>query len=1685
MSVGVFHTTYTYLNTILDGEQPLVVSSKHTVTNTVTAPDDLLSLLQNSENLSAIKDTNTYYSTISLSKTLYEGDKSQVISTNEVVTQVVITESVPPKATSVMTSYIALDIEPNTMSADFVTTDVTKTYFVTYTYYNTIIKNGKPTIHTNISTSSDIVTEKLYLHPKHSSSINKNEKKKQNKIEQNLENIRILATKTYQTTFTYFTTLLQEEVTNTPTVISSHSKIVEKVVTETINPDMLDRKYLSLWKKELKENSDGITKLATLNNGQKLEITIILDDFNPTRVLPIEKTQMPDYSPHKPESTTIESSTPNVITGSTIIFFDDLPTTETPSLSSKVIKKTASSTISSKVRRSSKIKTSSVSKTSEIKPATKIAKPSNQVSDLLGLGSININSLQVLKPVLNAMAGLIQTNLKSNRRNDSIATTNKPPEDDLNTQNRSPIYIPVGDVGDDIETAESQNIATFHRQETADWDQRKKTHENLLLNRGIPISPGDVITTNSDVIVGKPGRIGPRIPSIPLNQISEDASYQLKPPPILNPTKKWPKRNQEYNKFPTARPVIHAPNKDDYVGPPPPFEKQKHIPLDQAYASSNYILDLSNQNMKIDNIQDKMIKHESVVVNNPMKDYQPSIVLPEIIERSTGQPLLVNIQPSQVAFVNIPHNRTTAFIYGGSTEPHRSGQYFDDPSPYPEPEFSGIDNFNNGIPQFASIYNGGSVPTQKEVVGVIKVSPQAIDKHQIQVNINPSRPNLLNKQDHLHNPPISFGMVHQHDEFNGHVISHQFPKVPNSGQNVQIFNEVEGVGSVGGPSPAYKFQADNLFDPEKHLTKGQSGHGINQNRPSIISGNRFGNGFKDKPPPHLEVFDTNPKLANSFSSKPHEYDINFPHASPPNQAKKQNQGNRFGQIAAQQNVHGTLNNGSHYKIDKFPPKRMNYDSNIVDLKPPFEHLKPPNEKSKIPPRYRPRPNPSNLEYMTPPPFNTNKHSTYPTFTELQKHIPLTPERQNEKLSGFQADLNLSDSSYFEDDDYLINEEGEAAQESNNRPLRPGEIPDEILKIKTQVKPIITVLKPPENQTKIYSYDERNTPGNPIVNIPRPFGEVIVRPDNQQTNQINYYEPNYITPKPDNTFITYIGSFTNKPIELKSETHKTSTLKPTTVRSTRKPEFPHQNLSYYYGKTTRNPIPVHVQNPTTKTFNRPRVTSLPLDPPTSKPQIIRHVLRGKPLSITDLLNREKVTTPPTTSVRSVVTQEYDFTEKSVYANDMGIMKPPPAVPDIIIKPPNIDKNNFQISTLDSYANDPLTTVKTTLGVSRLSNQVFGMKPPPLKYRENSATISTRKPTRLTSTVKPPPRSAISRPIKRPTVKVTTRRPNYETYVKNKTSKLPESTTKLTTSSLSEIMSSEESTFGSVYVESSETPALVVNTRPHVEMSTNRNIMVTTVRNADHQNGGISTSKGSSNSSRKIAPESKIVIPTRYITHTKTSTVTITKTTVVKTLGGPPSTLTLLVTKTEKSTLIDTVTEFHTLLKPTNIIETITTTISTSAIPTYSTIEPSTTARDTIIPTIIVENENDEDLDEFIIIETDPPPVEAIKETPSDNDSIFVVMTDKNKGSIIKVPNNNTYEIHERDEILSTNEVSNVLLGGIFIANPPSLEVPSSDKCEPECKASRNELCQKSEGIMRCVCRPGFARMFPDRPCIRKY
>lgn len=80
-----------------------------------------------------------------------------------------------------------------------------------------------------------------------------------------------------------------------------------------------------------------------------------------------------------------------------------------------------------------------------------------QLSNLLHLGSLGINGLSALKPVITAMAGLLQGKTAT-RRNDTEPSS----VTQETTTQRSPIYIPVAEFADDdIEVAESQNIGNI------------------------------------------------------------------------------------------------------------------------------------------------------------------------------------------------------------------------------------------------------------------------------------------------------------------------------------------------------------------------------------------------------------------------------------------------------------------------------------------------------------------------------------------------------------------------------------------------------------------------------------------------------------------------------------------------------------------------------------------------------------------------------------------------------------------------------------------------------------------------------------------------------------------------------------------------------------------------------------------------------------------------------------------------------------------------------------------------------------------------------------------------------------------------------------------------------------------------------------------------------------------------
>lgn len=286
-----------------------------------------------------------------------------------------------------------------------------------------------------------------------------------------------------------------------------------------------------------------------------------------------------------------------------------------------------------------------------------------------------------------------------------------------------------------------------------------------------------------------------------------------------------------------------------------------------------------------------------------------------------------------------------------------------------------------------------------------------------------------------------------------------------------------------------------------------------------------------------------------------------------------------------------------------------------------------------------------------------------------------------------------------------------------------------------------------------------------------------------------------------------------------------------------------------------------------------------------------------------------------------------------------------------------------------------------------------------------------------------------------------------------------------------------------------------------------------------------------SSRLKTKSPLVILPTRYITNTKTLTVTTTKTTVIRS-QGITSTLTLTLTKT--STIVDTITHeiTHTLVQPTIVTSSlmgddkIVATSTVQEVSPYSHYpsfpgQPTLSYGDKNEPhqTFL---EDEANLDEFIINYDDEITVKKSSNPshprnaskPNENESIFVVMTDQKQPPVINInpsmidqphrinamSDDNSDQLNEindtdgssndevnRDEDDMTKDVNNVLLGGILIASPPRSDTPkmfSANECRPDCKASRNELCQKIEGQMKCVCRPGFARMFPDRPCKRK-
>ncbi|CAK1595421.1 unnamed protein product [Parnassius mnemosyne] len=422
-----------------------------------------------------------------------------------------------------------------------------------------------------------------------------------------------------------------------------------------------------------------------------------------------------------------------------------------------------------------KISNSKVTEDNKTEKPVKTNKNKFVVADLLKLGSLSIKGLSQLAPVIEKMT---DTFMKRQDTNKTTATNIKPinkvtpynankrVDSDLDLKhNNFPIYIPV----DEMETSESQiafTNATLHQNFAwaAEFKQTKSRiappkiiHESPLVNGGIPISPGEIITANSDVIVGKPAVGGP----LTLAASGIKLQNPVNPPPIDNFMSDSESYLVEENSPPNEKSVLPLKVDDSFDLRPPDLPKIKSKPTRDQHRPSIYnmqnVYSINKKNPSVllhqQKVSSEPVKETSIgnhgsmtfldhfsSVTKPVKnlpfeqhvDFRPSNKgnqkeennvdnspsASEIISTSVttdgeyavsighdlvNKPFLVDIQPSRVANVIIPHGSSTALVFAGSSEPHKTGEYIDDPLPYPEPGYFG--SFSIDAPQMTYVHN--------------------------------------------------------------------------------------------------------------------------------------------------------------------------------------------------------------------------------------------------------------------------------------------------------------------------------------------------------------------------------------------------------------------------------------------------------------------------------------------------------------------------------------------------------------------------------------------------------------------------------------------------------------------------------------------------------------------------------------------------------------------------------------------------------------------------------------------------------------------------------------------------------------------------------------------------------------------------------------------------------------------
>lgn len=1921
----------------MDDDIPIVATTKHIVVNTITAADDYLKMIQPSPSASPVYETNTYYSTVEFSKTISDDEITKVINTQDVITQVIVTESLPHGRTPMSMSHAVIDqSEDDGLSPSDYDDEPEADNYIKKT--NAI----------------DISPTRIDQKPAGNTAVP----------------LHLYATKTYLTTFTYFTTLLQNADGNGGeilTTVDSHTRVIENVITESIATSMIPTDVLSSISQNLFEGEKGDLKTRiTLNNGQKLEITAAnilkpVDYATATKITVVESNDLEaagnDLSPVSVALSSQES--------------DNFVVDQTSSEEDIV-----------------------VHQQQPIKRPTHNARP-KPVSSNTASGSLKIPSLlngismpnfSALGPVINAMAGLLSNNFGSpavtkvqpapqifhvlqpqNIRPVSVEHENLPHPLPLFSQesqdmilsqtdskNTHPLYIPVR--GD----RPNNGGATHHHH----------SHHASMMGSGIAISPGEVITANSDVIVGRPAVIGPQLPPN-INKPVEIVGMEA-PPPFV--PLKTPQRPSSFVKDIKSNGNINfvtIKKGDDYVGPVPP--KEIHIPSQQPHHNkqhhqqshkqipinsfprqpapqnlqkiqpiippmmrpppnennglhqriphnennqnhqnnflpkpaqetqiNNHFVKINQQvnvkpnvpsrNQNRNQFRDPESPNNSHHNNHPFRNqsphnehhshhqhhqhrpqnsenvnyanhhqphlnqiinpgpnvieiqkipevystdlpiitvnnqhlFQPSsgshIItheLPEILDKpSRGQPLLVDIQPSQVANVVIPHGSSSILVYGGVHEAHKAGQYFNDPAPHGNAEF-GIKSVNLFADVEGSKYQGspqnqnhGPKVHYDEKDNIIVASENVLVPSVSGADFNLQVGNSIRPT--ISRPPPDF-------------ISHSVNVVPNSvirfhpdsGENYnrpttqQLINQ-QKQQQIQIDQQLRQKQIEN----QKRVEIENKKHQEFLHHQKLVEQQKRKE-FEDQRRKELEEqkrkeYEEQQHLKKIEHDRQREYErqkqLEF------EQRQKQIEQQKRQQEIEQQKRIQEQKIKQQYEHEQKLKQQYEHEQKIqkdMQLRQQFEQ----HQKWKIAQQQQKQQQmqhqQQNLQQQTlQQQQHQNVYNLRPNIVSPQ-YNPIRPE--SHKNSGFIVlTSNYNQQSHHQpnqqgpfvplpsqskpaqdDSDNDTDGDGPIVQESVNRPKLPSgenlETLDDDVKIieeydnfvyhqitasSTELPTTTTTQKSTTTQpptTRRSSYIPIST--EKFVPTSERIGPVFVQklyPNLQFDNlpkSVNELQANRPQQNKYQRVPTIGSQFKPNYNVQAGNTLSQSMQPPAPPKNPRRPTSPNKT-------TFKISMPINPMPDDTNVLNNLQ-TEEPFNPKytedfTTKPSLTTKIPTTTTVQSTTERTTEKVTTTEkssthaTTSTRSdlnigeVEAQDRNKTQESEDADifdskesvnplNHGFVKHHNDKDDFDLRPPSIRK------PYQTIVRSPETTTFKTPGIKleissiELENmkppapgvnpthttrapafeEIVNMKPPATTHNKNHLDgapvkppyVNIQRPTISLNKYTPSTPSSYVTPNQvAPTTggfkpaygnRLTTKKPDYHTDTFDIVLQVKQGEKKEVSRNNDEIIigsveaienEQTRSSINATPVFRPESSSRSPSTRVSISVSSSVRQPSSFTRSRIPISAGSDDKKLQQNRT-KTFPD-PIKVSTKYITNTKTITLAKTKTEVINRSHGTPVTT----TRVQTETVYETITETETLLKPT-VISSIHPT-STMILPIVrKTLTPShPTTTEEIIEGFV----SDEDIDEFIINYDDDRNDTTInrvnsgeKAVKANGESIFVVMSDKKKGSVFNIDPAvlnpslfNHTESNEIDDVSRGEEDNNngadqIILGGIFISSPPQLDkslqgAAVSTECLPECISSKNEYCHRVLGQLKCICRPGFARMFLDRPCKRK-